>query len=197
MSGVLVSTIFEQSHSTAASLKNFNIDKAFLLVDKEAKPKQLNSVDLIKKVHGKVTDIVEKRVDVYDIQSVTSEVIHLIDSIPEADKIFVDISQGKKTQAIGVLLACYTRPERITKIVYWGEDGRMTLLPKLSFGINSKDKKVLRQIEEANTVKDLSRRISKSREHTYRYINKLKAWGLIEKENDRHILTDAGKIARL
>jgi CRISPR locus-related DNA-binding protein len=197
MSGVLISTIYEKSNSTKFSIRDFNIKKVVLLVDKKSDKTQLQTINLIKKAFGDVLEIVEKRVEVYDILSVSKDVIKIIDSIQSEHDVYVDISQGRKSQALGVLLACYARSDRIKKIVYWGPEGEISMLPKLNFNVNGDSKKILREIENSDSIVDLAKTLRVSRAQLYRNIRNLASNGLLEKENNKFVLTDAGKIASM
>lgn len=196
MTGVLISTIYEKSDSTKFSIRDFNVKKIFLLVDKIPSKTQMQSINLIKKAFNNAIEIIEKKIDVYDISSVSKDVIKIIDSVPNDNEIYVDISQGRKTQALGVLLACYTRSERIKKIVYWRENGEAIVLPKLTFNVNDHSKKILIEIEKSESIVDLAKKLKLSRAQLYRNLKNLENSGLLTKEKNKFILTVAGKIAR-
>lgn len=197
MNGVLISTIYEKSDSTKFSIRDFNVKKIFLLVDKEPNKTQIQSINLIKKAFNNAIEIVEKKIDIYDISSVSKDVIKIIDSVPHGNEIYIDISQGRKPQALGVLLACYARPERIKKIVYWGGNGEAIVLPKLAFNVNGHSKTILKEIENTKSIMNLAKKLKLSRAQTYRNIKNLENSGLLTKENNKFVLTEAGKIARI
>lgn len=197
MSGVLISTVYEKSNSTKFSIRDFNVKKIILLVDKKSDRTQIQTINLIKKAFGDVLEIVEKKIEVYDILSVSKDVIKIIDSIQPHHDVYVDISQGRKSQALGVLLACYARSNRVKKIVYWGPEGEISMLPKLTFNVDNDSKKILREIEKSNSIVDLARNLKVSRAQLYRDIRNLASNGLLEKDNNKFVLTDAGKIASM
>lgn len=197
MTGILISTIYEKSDSTKFSIRDFNVKKIFLLIDKNPSKTQMQSINLIKKAFNNAIEIVEKSIDVYDISSVSKDVIKIIDSVPNDNEIYVDISQGRKPQALGVLLACYARSERIKKIVYWGGNGEVIILPKLTFKINKDSKNILRQIENSQSIVNLAKKLKVSRAQLYRNLKNLENSGLLTKEKNKFILTEAGKIARI
>ncbi|MBI2583504.1 MAG: CRISPR locus-related DNA-binding protein [Candidatus Aenigmarchaeota archaeon] len=197
MSGVLISTVYEKSDSTVLSIKEFNPKRLILLVDNKAKAAQLNSIKFIKKAFNNTLKIVERNVDVYDIPAVSEGVMKLIDSIPAGTEIYVDISQGRKPQAFGVLLACYARSDRIKKIVYWGGNNEAVFMPKLAFTINGNYKKLLNEVDRTANITQLIKKLKISRAQVYRYIKDLESEGLLAKENGKFALTDAGRIARV
>ncbi|MFZ3077174.1 MAG: CRISPR-associated CARF protein Csa3 [Candidatus Aenigmatarchaeota archaeon] len=198
MTEILISTLYEKKESTILSIRTFDIKKVFLLLDKDVKAQQRKSLSEIKKLFGYVVEFIEKKIDVYDILNISKEVTDIIDSIKKDDDIFVDISQSRKTQALGVLFSCYARYDRIKKIVYWNEeDKKLIVLPKLSFHINGNNKRILEKIETIKNLNELANSIKVSRTMLYRYIKNLLEKGLLEKEEDKYKVTDAGKIAIL
>lgn len=197
MGGVLISTVY-QGESIRLSIRDFNIKKVILLVDKEEKEQQRKSISEIKKIFEGIVEIIEKKIDIYDILSISKETIKIIESVDMKDDIFVDVTHGRKLQSLGVLFACYARQNRIKKIVYWTEeDKRAIILPKISFHINGKNKKVLENIESCKNLNELASIVGVSRPMIYRYINNLEEMGFLEKTEDRYNVTDAGKIAIL
>ncbi len=196
MTGVLISTIYEKSDSTKLSIRDFNIQKIYFLLDKNANDKQLQSISLIKKTFGNVIEIIEKKVELYDILSVSKDIVKIIDSIRPGDKIYVDITQGRKTQALGLLLACYSRASRVENIVYWNDKDQMTILPKFSFNVNKDEKGILIKIER-DKISSLIKSLKISKATFYRAIKKLNDEGLIKRYNGKYTLTDAGRIAIL
>jgi len=121
---------------------------------------------------------------------------------PKNDEIFINITSGRKTKALGLLFAAYARCNRIKKIAYNPEEDKTAVvwLPKLSFKLNESQKKVLTALAEKDYSKisliELADKIGISRAMLYRNIDELRDMGYISTE-DGLILTDAGKIACL
>ncbi|MBI5332404.1 MAG: hypothetical protein HZB65_02440 [Candidatus Aenigmarchaeota archaeon] len=129
--------------------------------------------------------------------SVAKDVIEIIKSIPKNDEVYIDISQGRKTQAFGVLFACYKMSNRIKEIMYWGDDKNLIIFPKLTLELNEDDKNILKKIEKSESITELVDNLRISRAKGYRLIKNLEMKGFLIKENGKYKITDAGKIALL
>ena len=163
-----------------------------------------SSLDLIKNSLGKVIDVKEVKTSVYDIVSVAKKVVELIDMQPREDLIYINITSGRKTKALGLLFAAYARAEYIEKIGYNPEEGSSAIyLPKLSFKLTKSQIEVLDlisknkiSITKGMSYTELAKKAGISRAMLYRNIDDLRKMGLVEAENGLK-LTDAGEIARL
>ena len=136
----------------------------------------------------------------YDVVKVASKCVEIIDMQPKEDVVYVNITSGRKTKAIGLLFAAYARHDRVKKIAYNPEEdkGLVVYLPRLSFKLTESQKKILEYVDAGNyaSIKELSEKIDLSTAMLYRAIDELKDMDLISVE-DGLKLTDAGKIARL
>ena len=196
MAKVLIATLYRPDPILVAANK-LGPDRIYLLIDKEPSKEQEKSLELLKNSLGRVIDIKTVKTEVYDIVEVASKTVDLIDMQPKDDEIFVNITSGRKTKAIGLLFGAYARMKRISKIIYFPEEknSNVVYLPKLSFNLNESQKKVLEYLEVGNftNLMDLSEKIDISRAMLYRNIKELEELDLVEDLK----LTDAGKIARL
>lgn len=199
MGKVLIATLYTVD-PVMLSVTKVGPDRLILLVDKESDKKQTESLDLIKKSLGSVLDIKVVKVELYEIVSVASKCVEIIDMQPSSDKIFVNITSGRKPQAVGLLFSCYARHERVSKIMYLPEEkGRdVVYLPKLSFRLTETQKRLLELLEKKtyNSISELAKVVDMSQGMLYRNIDELKDMDLISVE-DGIKLTDAGRIARL
>ena len=196
---VLIATLYNPDPVILACTK-LGPDRLILLVDKKPGKEQEKALDLIKKSLGKVLEVKTVKVDVYDIVSVAKKCVEIIDLQPDEDKIFVNITAGRKTQAIGLLFAAYARHNKVKKIAYNPEDDKSTVvyLPKLSFKLTESQKKILEHLEEGSfkSISDLAKKIDLSTAMLYRAIDELKDMDLVSTE-DGIKLTEAGRIVRL
>jgi len=155
---------------------------------------------LIQDSLGKVIDVKIVKIELYDIAEVAKKVVEIIDLEASENDIYINITSGRKTQAIGLLLASYARHERVKKIAYNPEEdkGSIVYLPRLSFRLTESQKKILDELgkKKYETMSDLSAKIDLSTAMLYRAIDELKDMDLVTTENGIE-LTDAGKIARL
>jgi len=197
MSNVLLSTIYDNS-AVVFAIKKFDIDKVVLLVDTKPDEEQSKSVKSIREVFGNLVDIKDEKIDVYNIADITKRVVDIIDSIPEKDHIFVNITAGRKPQSLGVVFAAYQRMTRIKKIVYITEENKeIVTLPMLSFDLTDSQLELLKNVEKIDSVNKLEKKLNIQKAMIYRNVKDLQQRGFIEKTENGLKLTDAGKIAIL
>jgi CRISPR-associated protein Csa3 len=175
-------------------------DRLVLLIDKESNPEQEKSLKIINNSLGKVIDVNVVKTDVYDIVAVAKKCVEVIDKEPKDDTIYINITSGRKTKAIGLLLAAYARHDRVKRIAYNPEEDKKAVvyLPRLSFKLTESEKKVLEFIDNGKyeNTGDLAKKIDLSTAMLYRAIDELKDKDLITTD-EGFKLTDAGNIARL
>lgn len=196
MAKVLIATVYGPDPVLIAANK-LGPDRIVLLVDKEPSKEQEKSIDLIKNSLGRVVDVKVVKTEVYDIVDIARKVVEIIDMQPKDDEIYVNVTSGRKTKAIGLLFGAYTRSSKVKKIIYYPEerDSTPVFLPILQFKLTESQKKVLEYLENGtfSSLMDLSEKVDVSRAMLYRSIKELEEMGLVENLK----LTDAGKIARL
>ena len=195
---VLIATLYSPDPVILASTK-LGPDRLILLIDKTPNKEQDKSLKLIQDSLGKVIEVKAVKTDVYDIVSVATKCVEIIDVQPDEDWIFVNITSGRKTKAIGLLFASYARHSRVKKIAYNADDkNTVVYLPRLSFKLTESQKKILDYIgeKEFKSIGDLADKVELSKAMLYRAIDELKDMDLLSAEEGIK-LTDAGKIARL
>lgn len=196
---VLIATLYRPEPVLLAATR-LGPERLILLVDKEPDKEQEASIKLIQDSLGKVIEVKIVKTDVYDIVEVAAKAVEVIDLQPKEDHIFVNITAGRKTKAIGLLFAAYARHERVSKIAYNPEEdkGSIVYLPRLSFHLTVSQKMILEEIgnKKYGSISDLANKIDLSTAMLYRAIDELKDMDLISTEQGIE-LTDAGKIARL
>ena len=195
---VLVTTTYS-SDSIVLAITKLSIERLFLLVDKKPDDVQKATIESINKTFGSVIEIKEKRIELYDFVEVAMTIADMLDDISNKDEIYVNITPGRKTQALGVLFGCYARPARVRKVFYVPEGTKeLITLPLMEFGITPSQKEVLENIEKIDTPKALAEEVDTSRAMLYRNIRDLETRGYIEaKDGTGYRLTEAGRIARL
>lgn len=193
---VLIATLHSPDPILVAANK-LGPDRMYLLIDKEPSKEQEKSLELLQNSLGRVIDIKIVKSSVYDIVEVAQKAVEIIDMQPKEDEIYINVTSGRKTKAIGLLFGAYARCSRVKKIIYYPEEKEASpvFLPKLQFNLNESQKKVLEYLEQGKyaTLMELSEKIDISRAMLYRNIKELEELGLVEDLK----LTDAGKIARL
>ncbi len=198
-SKVLIATLYNSDPIMLATTR-LGPDRLVLLIDKESNSEQDKSLKIIKESLGNVIDVKTIKTDVYDIVKVAAKCVEVIDMQPKDDIIYINITSGRKTKAIGLLFAAYARHDRVKRIAYNPEEDKKAVvyLPRLSFKLTESEKKVLEYIDNGKyeNTGDLAKKIDLSTAMLYRAIDELKDKDLILTE-DEYKLTDAGKIARL
>ena len=195
---VLIATLYSPEPVILAATR-LGQDIIILLIDKEPNKEQEASVKLIQESLGKVIEVKVIKTDVYDIVEVAKKCVEIIDMQHKDDHIFINITSGRKTKAIGLLFAAYCRHDKVSKIAYNPEDnGQVIYLPRLSFKLTESQKEILEALEKGKyeTIGELADKVKTSTAMVYRAIDELKDMDLITTD-DGIKLTDAGKIARL
>ncbi len=196
---VLIATVYSPEPVLLATTK-LGPERLILLVDKEMNENQKNSVKLIQNSLGKIMDIKLVKTEVYDVVDIATKVVEIIDMQPNGDEIFLNITSGRKTKAMGVLLGAYARHDKIKKITYNPQEdkNKVIYLPRLSFKLTESQKTILEEIDKhpGLSISDLSKKINISTAMLYRAIGELEDMDFVSKENG-YELTDVGKIARL
>ena len=202
MAKVLIATLYSPEPVLLAAHR-LGPDRLILLIDKEPDKKQENALKLIQDSLGKVIDVKKVPTEVYGIVEVAEKCVEIIDMQPKNDTIYVNITSGRKTKALGLLFAAYARDDKVKKIAYNIEEDEnaVVYLPRLSFKLNDSQKKVLETLADEKSADmslvNLAEKVGISRAMLYRTINELKDMGYITTEKHDTQLTDAGKIARL
>ncbi len=195
---VLIATLYSSEPVILATTR-LGPDRLILIIDNKPDSKQSKSLEIIQKSLGKVLEVKTVKTDVFDIVEVAKKCVEVIDMQPNEDDVYVNITSGRKTKAIGLLLASYARHDRVKKIAYQSDDmDKIVYLPRISFKLTNSQKTILEYLSEneALNMKELSNKIELSTAMLYRAIDELKDMDLVSTEEGIK-LTDAGRIARL
>jgi CRISPR-associated protein Csa3 len=195
MTHTLISTIYSLE-PVMFCITHFSPKKIVLLMDKKPDSKQSEAVRMLNATLGTVLQIETKETSVYDVLTIAKDTVDAIeDEYGKKNEIIVNITGGRKPQALGALFGCYARHDMVRKIVYVTEEEKQIIeLPILNFGISRTKKRILEQLEkEGTSVRDLSENVEISRGMTYNHIRELRAMGFIDQ--DKLEITTAGKLA--
>lgn len=198
---VLIATLYSPDPVLTAA-NRLGPERLILLIDEKPDKEQQKNLKLIEESLGRVVDVKKVKTKVYDIVKVAEKCVEIIDMQPKDDEIFINITAGRKTKALGLLFAAYARIDQVKKIAYNPEEDKNTViwLPKLCFKLTESQKKLLETISDKNyknsSLVDLTEKVGTSRAMLYRNIDELRDLGYISTEDGLKI-TDAGKIARL
>jgi len=196
---VLIATIYNPD-PVLLSCTRLSPDRLVLLIDDESDKKQKDALKLIKNSLGRVIDIKEVKIPLYDIVKIASEIVKIVDLQPKDDSIYINITSGRKTQSMGVLFGAYARASMVKKIAYNPEDkGPAVYLPILSFKLNDSQKKILESLDKKKieNYAELAADTELSTAMVYRSLDELKDMDFVEVTDKGFKLTEAGKIARM
>jgi CRISPR-associated protein Csa3 len=171
-------------------------EKLILLINEDVGKERLQSEVTLRDTVGKVIEIETLNTSVYDVVKIARDTAEIIDNEKANEKkVIVNVSGGRKTQALGALFGCYARHEKVERIVYLTEeDNEVVEIPKLNYGISPTKKLILEEMAKGDSsVKNLSIKIGISRGMTYNHIRELREMGLIE--HNKLEITSAGQLA--
>ena len=195
MEYTLISTIYS-IEPIMVCITQFSCKKVVLLREEDAPQAKLQVEQIIKDTVGKFIDIETKITSLYDVVRIAQDTVDVIENEKANNRnIYVNISGGRKPQALGALFGCYSRHGDIERIVYiTEEDSQIIDLPILNFGLSATKRMVLEELKkDGESVKNLALKIGISRGMTYNHIRELREMGFIA--TDQLKITTAGELA--
>ena len=138
--------------------------------------------------------------DVYDIVEVAKGTVKIIDLLSDKDEIYIDVTAGRKTKALGLLFGAYARSDRIRRIMYVKEENKQVVnLPKLSYSITPGQHKIIEFLlkNEVRSMSEFAEKVDVSKAMLYKHIKELKDMDVIEDTTEGFKLTDYGRIVVL
>jgi len=199
MTTILIATLYIFEPVIAAATK-ISADRLILLIDHEPDETQQKSFDIIKQSLGSVLEIKTVETDVYDIVEVAKETVKIIDLLSDEDEIYIDVTAGRKTKALGLLFGAYARSDRISRIMYIKEENKQVVsLPKLSYSITPGQHKIIEFLlkNEVRSMSEFAEKVDVSKAMLYKHIKELKDMDVIEDTTEGFKLTDYGRIVVL
>ena len=199
MTKILIATLYIFEPVIAAATK-ISADRLILLIDHEPDETQQKSLDIIKQSLGSVLEIKTVETDVYDIVEVAKETVKIIDLLSDKDEIYIDVTAGRKTKALGLLFGAYARSDRIRRIMYVKEENKQVVnLPKLSYSITPGQHKIIEFLlkNEVRSMSEFAEKVDVSKAMLYKHIKELKDMDVIEDTTEGFKLTDYGRIVVL
>ncbi|MBI5458113.1 CRISPR-associated CARF protein Csa3 [Methanobacterium sp.] len=195
MENTLISTIYSLE-PVMACITQFSPNKIILLREEDAPDKIKEAERMLQETVGKVLEIVAVPTSIYNVVMVARDTAEIIEEeYAHGRNIVVNISGGRKPQALGALFGSYARHDMVEKIVYITEEDKNIIdLPILNFGISKTKRVILEELYGGeNNVRNLSTKIGISRGMTYNHIRELREMGLIDPKAFK--VTSAGELA--
>jgi len=180
-----------------ASVTKFGANRLYLLIDHKPDETQSRAIQEVKKTLGKYIDIKLIKTDIYDIVKIAEDCKNLIDDIHKESKILLNISAARKTKALGLMFAGYTRAKKVEKIFYITKENKsVVILPKISFRLNKSQINILDFFNKNPIIISMTETyhiLNISKSMFYKTLNELEEMGFIHDNK----ITDAGRIALL
>ena len=188
MDYTLISTIYS-IEPIMVCITQFSCKKVVLLREEDAPQAKLQVEQIITDTVGKFIDIETKITSLYDVVRIAQDTVDVIENERANNRnIIVNISGGRKPQALGALFGSYVKTQRYLEIVYVTEEDSQTIdLPILNFGLSPTKRMVLEELKnKGKSVKNLAIKIGISRGMTYNHIHELREMGFISPEQTRN-----------
>lgn len=156
------------------------------------------NINEIRKIFGKYARIGVERITGERVLDIAKRGVEIIDrEARQSTRIMVNLSGGLRPLANGLLYACYSRPEKIYRIVSdRGKKGGIIELPKLRYNLGSTKYDVLkrRATGEDESISEMAKEMKKTRGMLYQHLKELKEGGYVDEDFK---ITDAGRLALL
>ena len=201
MKKILVSNAYDFTPMVGAITK-IGPDVVYAVMDNNPDSHQKEAVKKLKNTFKHI-EFKEIKTEIYKVYEIAKEIVKAIDQIYTQDtEIYVDLTSGRKTKSIGILLGCYQRSDKIKEVLYFTQEiNQMITLPKLSFEVSKKSSDLLEIISKKPiSLPDLANNKklnSMGRTSVYLNIRDLKEKGLVFEDNGVLYLTDYGKLVIL
>ena len=128
MKNTLISTIYSLE-PVMTCITQFSPNKVILIREEDAPDKIKEAERMLRETVGKVLEIESKPTSIYNVVMVARDIALIIEEeSAHGRKIFVNISGGRKPQALGALFGCYARQDMVEKIVYITKKTKTSLI---------------------------------------------------------------------
>src|SRR5665648_500692 len=122
MDYTLISTIYKLE-PVMFCITQFAPKKIILLREEDVNEKVVEAERVLKETIGKVITIENKATSLYNVVIIANDTADIIDEErAHGRKVIVNVSGGRKPQALGALFGCYARHSDVERIVYVTEE---------------------------------------------------------------------------
>ncbi|MBU0460287.1 MAG: ArsR family transcriptional regulator [Nanoarchaeota archaeon] len=191
---ILITTIYKAS-SVIQAIKRFSPKKVYFVIDEPLDDVRKNSILMVKDLFPEIQYGENIKTKIYDIVNIARECIKTIEKEKE-NKIFVNISEGRKTMSIGVLFGSYVMKKYIDSVYYIMEETNQPIqLPLIDLKVSEKKEMILKAIEKGlDSVTELEKEVDIKASNLYVHLKELRDGGFLTKDTK---LTEMGKIVLL
>ena len=191
---LLISTFYEEPPIIACIAK-LQVDKIILLTDMPIIDIQKRALEKILMLFEKNIHVVTEEIDLYDFIAIAKKTMKIIEENATKYNIVVNVSGGRKTQALGAIYGASLKHDKIDRIIYvMKENNEIVELPIFCIGLSNSKLKILNYLNDGMSVQDISKKTNTTKSMIYNHIRNLKEKGFIDNSNH---LTLAGKISVL
>jgi len=150
MKKILISNAYDFTPMVGAITK-IGPDVVYAVMNNTPETHQKEALKKLKNTFKHI-EFKEIKTEIYKVYEVAKEIVKAIDQIYVQDtEIYLDITSGRKTKSIGILLSGYQRADKIKDILYFTQEiNQMVTLPKLSFEISKKSADLLTIVSKNN-----------------------------------------------
>jgi CRISPR-associated protein Csa3 len=199
MSDTTLICTFYSFEPIVAAATQYSPKKIILLVASDSLKKQdvRENIERAKFTYRNVVPVSVVETGDADMLKIAEDTVKLIETEYYAgNRVIVNVSGGWKLLAQGVLYGCYGREGMVERIIcnYLSADGRIVELPKLSFGLSSVKRALLKEIERRKdrSISDIAKKLGKTRAMIYQHLKELRAVGYVDEKFE---ITLAGRLA--
>jgi len=199
MGNVLIATVWKHE-PIMKNIVQYDIEKLILVHEEKDLAKASDweqKKESIKTIENCLNDVIElEKVEtgLNDLYRVAEDVYEKIGN--EQRQIIVNITGGRKMQAIGTLLAA-SKTENVEEALYWSEEDSngddKKHVPRFNLIVSNKEKDVINSVEKFDKSADIVNSLNMSQSMVYSRLKDLRRKGFLEKNDSSWRLTDLGK----
>ena len=189
---VLLLTTYSNSDAVVICVTRFKIDKLLLLTDNNPSDIQTKVLTKIREMFGGFIEIEAPVIPRYDLYTIVKTTLNLLKKHNNDYEILINVSGGKKTQALGVIYAASVLPDAVKKIIYVIEETNEIIeLPVFSFNLSKIKTTILKKIADGYKVPKIAEELNISKSMVYSHIRDMRKKRFLDQKNN---LTLAGRI---
>lgn len=199
MGKVLLATVWKKE-PIMKNIAEYDIEKLILVHEEEKladekdwKSKSEEIAEIEDSPIGDVIEIERISTGLNELYRVAKDVFEKIAG--EERELVVNITGGRKMQAMGTLLAA-SKTKNVEEALYWPEEdskvSEKIQVPLFNFLISEKEQKVISKVSEFKQAKKIVEDLEMSQSMVYSHLRDLEKKGFLEKE-DGWTLTDLGE----
>lgn len=199
MGKVLLATVWKKE-PIMKNIAEYDIEKLILVHEEEKladeedwKSKSEEIAEIEDSPIGDVIEIEKISTGLNELYRVAKDVFEKIAG--EERELIVNITGGRKMQAMGALLAA-SKTKNVEEALYWPEEdskvSEKIQVPLFNFLISEKEQKVISKVSEFKQAKKIVEDLDMSQSMVYSHLRDLEKKGFLKKENGWK-LTDLGE----